>query len=304
MARVLITGAAGFVGRWMTAELIGAGHQAVALDPDSDVRDSDLVNRAMVTIRPDAVAHLAAVSYSPDAAADPQAAFAVAVAGTANIMEAARLADPPPVILVTGSSEAYGPPLPHELPLTEHSALRASSPYGLSKLAQESVALAYGGRYQLCVVATRSFNHTGPGQRADFVVPALARRIREVVRGRADHVPTGNLDVRRDLCDVRDVAQAYRLLVEAALSTGFGRGGAVVNVCSGKSVTIRWVAEELCRLAGIPARLQVVPALARKSDPLDIRGDYSLLARVTGWQPQRALTDTLGDVWAEVAAAE
>lgn len=303
MPRILVTGASGFVGRWLTAELSGAGHEVVDLEATIDVRDAAAVSAAVSRSRPEAIAHLAAVSYSPDASAEPGAAYAVAVGGTANVMEAARLLDPPPAVLVTGSSESYGAPTPQDLPLTERSPLRATSPYGISKLAQESVALAYAGRYDLRVVGTRSFNHTGPGQRAEFVVPALARRIREVARGRATQVPVGNLDVRRDLSDVRDVVRAYRLLLEAAMGTDFARGGAVVNVCSGNSVAIRWVAEELCRLAGIPVVLEVDPALVRQGDPPEIRGDFSRLASVTGWRPERQLAGALHDVWAEVSAA-
>lgn len=292
------------MGRWLTAELAGASHQVVVLDPPVDVRDAVAVGGAVTRSQPDAIAHLAAVSYSPDAAAEVQAAFSVAVAGTANVMEAARRFDPAPVVLVTGSSEAYGAPMPVDLPLTEQSTLRAQSPYGLSKLAQESVALAYARRYDLRVVVTRSFNHTGPGQRPEFVVPALARRVREVAQGRADHVPVGNLDVRRDLSDVRDVVRAYRALLEAALGTGFGLMGTVVNVCSGQSVSIRWVAEELCRLASVQPQLRIDPRFVRGSDPPDIRGDFSLLAATTGWHPERRLSDTLADVWADVASAD
>jgi GDP-4-dehydro-6-deoxy-D-mannose reductase len=301
VARVLITGAAGFVGRWLTQELIGAGHQVVALDLPIDVRDAQQVSRAFADCRPDAVAHLAAISFLPDAAADAQAAFAVAIAGTANVMEAARTANPPPPVLVTGSSEAYGPPSPGELPLTEASPLRAAGPYGLSKLAQESVAIAYARRYGLRVVATRSFNHTGPGQRSEFVVPALARRVYELAQGRVDRVPVGNLDVLRDVSDVRDVVRAYRLLLTACLERDYGRGGIAVNVCSGESVSIRWIADELCRLAGVEPRLTVDEALVRKDDPPEIRGDFSLLANTTGWRPERALTETLRDVWASTS---
>lgn len=295
--RILITGAAGFVGRWLTAELEHAGHEAVPLDPAIDVRDADAVARVIAGAKPTAIAHLAAVSFSPDATADPGAAFAVAVAGTTNVLEAARLATDRPAVLVTGSSEVYGAPDPADLPLIEDSPLRARSSYGVSKIAQESVALAYAGRYELPVAVTRSFNHIGPGQRPDFVVPALAQRVAEVLSGATDYIPVGNIDVRRDLTDVRDVVRAYRLLIEAAIEGRLPATGLAVNVCSGESVAIRWVAEEFCRLAGVEPRFEVNPALVRDTDPPDVRGDYELLAKLTGWQPEISVSDTLHDIW-------
>lgn len=299
--RVVITGATGFVGRWLTAELEQAGHETVSVDPSIDIRDADAVSRAIDEARPTAIAHLAAVSFSPDATADPGAAFAVAVAGTTNVLEAARAASDRPAVLVTGSSEVYGSPDPAHLPLREDSPLRARSPYGVSKIAQESVGLAYAARYGLRVVVTRSFNHIGPGQRPDFVVPALARRVADMASGAADRIPVGNVDVRRDLTDVRDVVRAYRLLIEAAVEGRLPTDGVVVNVCSAESVAIRWIAEEFCRLAGVEPRLEVDPALVRDTDAPDIRGDYGLLAKLTGWRPSIPITDTLREIWSAPA---
>jgi GDP-4-dehydro-6-deoxy-D-mannose reductase len=294
--RVLVTGADGFVGTWLTRELVGTGHEVVALEPGIDIRDTEAVTIAVVGARPDAIAHLAAVSFGPEASADPGQAFAVAVGGTVNVLEAARALPQPPVVLVTGSSEAYGTPLPEDLPLKEGHALLGRSPYALSKIAQESVAVAYAGRYGMPVIATRSFNHVGPGQRTDFVVPALAGRVAALRARQADHIPVGNLDVRRDLTDVRDVTRAYRLLLETAADRP-GSNGLVVNVCSGQSVSIRWVAEELCRLAGVEPRLEVDPELVRPGEAPDLRGDYSVLEGLAGWRPAIALADTLRDIW-------
>jgi len=267
------------------------------MDAAVDVRDANAVNEVMARTRPDAIAHLAAVSFSPDATADPSSAMSVAVVGTVNVLEAARLLEQTPAVLVTGSSEVYGLPALDELPLREGSPLRAQSAYGVSKIAQESVALAYSARYGQRLVVTRSFNHIGPMQRPEFVVPALARRVSEMARGSAGSVPVGNVDVRRDFTDVRDVVRAYRLLLEAAHAGRLDASGTAVNVCSGRSVAIRWVAEELCRLAGVEPRLEVDPALVRDSDAPEIRGDYAFLSALTGWHPEIPLQDTLRDVW-------
>lgn len=302
--RVLVTGANGFVGRWLTSDLEQAGHEVVPFAPDRDVRDAAALLAAVADARPDAVAHLAAVAFAPDAAAAAETAFDVAVLGTINVIEAIHRQPEPPALLVSGSSEVYGTPEPNELPLTESASLRPSTPYALSKAAQEAVALAYAARHSLRAVVTRSFNHTGPGQRHEFVVPALARRVLEVARGRAAEVPVGNLDVRRDIADVRDVARAYRLLLEWAVEKGPGPGEAVVNVSSGRSVSIRQLVEELCRLAGVDPRLHIDPDLVRPNEAPEIRGDHSLLSQITGWQPAWTLDQTLASVWSELAATE
>ena len=297
MARYVVTGGAGFVGRWLERELKSAGNEVVIFDIETDVRDANAFTRALRDARPDAVVHLAAVSFAPDAAADAGTAYAIAISGTANLLEAARRMDPVPAVLVTGSSDVYGIPQPDDLPLTETSALRATRPYGISKIAQESTALAYAGRYDLPVVVTRSFNHVGPGQRPDFVVPAIAQRVFKVARGEERDIPVGNLDVRRDIGDVRDVVRAYRVLVEGLLTGRLAVGGSVYNVCTGNAVSIREMAEQFCRLAGVEPDFNVDPRLVRADDPPEIRGAFGSLQAATGWQPQTPLAQTLSDIW-------
>ncbi len=301
--RVLVTGASGFVGQWLTSELREAAHVVDAMAPDIDVTDAAAVNSAIRSSQPDAIAHLAAVAFAPDAAVDSARSFDIAVRGTINVLETVRGLARPPVMLVSGSAEVYGVPDPSDLPLAETAALQPRTPYALSKVAQESVALAYAARFRLTVIATRSFNHAGPGQRPVFVIPALAHRVRDLAAGRAPDIPVGNLQVRRDFSDVRDVVHAYRLLLEAGATDRIARGGTVVNVCTGHSVAIGAIVSELAKLAGIEPRIRVDPALVRSMDAPDIRGDHALLTSITGWQPRLPLSRTLSDVWNEVAAS-
>lgn len=295
--RVLVTGSKGFAGSWLTRELESAGHEPLEA-PDLDVTNPRAMRDFLRETQPDAVAHLAAVAFAPDAAADPQAAFSVAVGGTVNVFEAVRELARPVVVLVSGSSEVYGHPDPPALPLTESSPLAPITPYALSKAAQESIALSYAARFGMTVVVTRSFSHTGPGQRDSFVVPALARRILAVATGDSPDVPVGNIDVGRDISDVRDVVNAYRLLLEAAVAGRLPAGGMVVNVCSGQAVSIRWIVGELSRLAGVQPDLRTDPALVRRGEAMEIRGDPSLIHRLVGWQASIPISQTLADVWA------
>jgi GDP-4-dehydro-6-deoxy-D-mannose reductase len=140
------------------------------------------------------------------------------------------------------------------------------------------------------VVRVRPFNHTGPGQRPDFVVPSLARQIAEATRTGAPAIEVGNLAARRDITDVRDVVRAYRLLLS------HGAPGEVYNVCRGSSIAIQDVLECLRDLAGSRLPIVVDPARVRAVDQPDLRGDPSRLRVATGWEPEIDLDRTLADV--------
>jgi GDP-4-dehydro-6-deoxy-D-mannose reductase len=294
--RVAITGATGFVGRWLAEELRAAHHKPIAPGPGFDIRRTDDVRNWLRSVLPDAIAHLAAVSFGPDARARPDEAFAVNVGGTIGLMEAVRTMALPPAVLIAGSSEVYGVPSPVDLPLQETAALSPVGPYAISKAAQEAVGLAWAQRHGLRLVTTRSFNHIGPGQRPDFVVPALTGRLLDVRAGTADRVRVGNIHVRRDLTDVRDVVRAYRLLLEALTVGRLEPGGAVFNVSTGTSVAISEVLTQLAALAQVDPLIEVDPDLVRATDAPDIRGDASAIEAAVGWRPAIPLDRTLRDI--------
>jgi GDP-4-dehydro-6-deoxy-D-mannose reductase len=300
--RVFVTGANGFVGRWLEPELRDHGHEVVcAPGPEIlDIADRRglvrwLDNPAGV---PDALIHLAGMAFAPDAGHDPAEAFRVNVGGSVALFEALREIGIRPPVLVSGSADVYGTPRPEDLPLREDAPLAPNSPYSLSKVAQEGVAAEASARYGLTVVVTRSFNHTGPGQRPVFVVPAMAQRVTAVKRGQATTIPAGNIDVSRDLTDVRDVVVAYRLLIEAAAARKLADRFTVVNVASGEAVTVRHIIERLCALAGVASVIEIEQSLVRAGDPFEIRGDATLIGQIVGWQPRFSLEQTFVDVLA------
>jgi GDP-4-dehydro-6-deoxy-D-mannose reductase len=307
--RVFVTGSAGFVGGWLIGELRAAGHLVVeAPGPDEmDIADVPAVTRWLASTDgpPDAIAHLAGMAFAPDARSDPAEAFRVNVGGTLALFEALRSANLQPAVLVAGSSEVYGRPTPMDLPLTERSPIAPAGPYGLSKYAQETVAIEAARRQGIRVVATRSFNHTGPGQRPVFVVPAMAQRVLDVRDGHALSVPAGNVDVRRDITDVRDVVRAYRLLLElVSLEAVGGESTApqplIVNVSSGTAISIRGIVDLMFEITGASAPIHVDPLLVRAGDPEEIRGDSALIRSLTGWTPQIPLRRTLSDLIASL----
>ena len=130
------------------------------------------------------------------------------------------------------------------------------------------------------------------------MIPAFVARVRALRDGRAADIPVGNLDVRRDLTDVRDVARAYRFLLEA-IATGRLDTLLVVNVASGHSAAIRDVLETMCRIAGVEATVRVDPGLVRLGEPTDVVGNPGRLVTLTGWRPEIPLERTLADVFAE-----
>lgn len=298
--KVFVTGAIGFVGGWLCRELESAGHETVPAPPPEalDITDRVGLARWLGNGSPDAVVHLAGLAFAPDAGRDPSEAFRVNVGGTVAVFEALRSLGLRCPVLVTGSSEVYGAPEARWLPLSEQAPVCPTQPYALSKLAQEAVAVEASLVSRCPVIVTRSFNHTGPGQRPVFVVPALARRVLEVAHGHASVIRTGNIDVRRDISDVRDVVRAYRLLLEALVAGRIAPAPLVVNVASGSSISIRSVVERLAALAGVELRLGVDPRLVRADEPPEIRGDARLLHELTGWQPEIPLDRTLSDVLA------
>jgi GDP-4-dehydro-6-deoxy-D-mannose reductase len=187
-------------------------------------------------------------------------------------------------ILVTGSALVYGSSVDA---LTEESPLAPSSPYGVSKLAQEMAANLAPGH----VLITRSFNHAGPRQSDAYVTSSFARQIAEAEAGiREPVLAVGNLDARRDITDVRDTVRAYRLLVER------GRPHQPYNVCRGEAFRVGDLLDSLIRLAQLRIQVRTDPARLRPNDNPVVLGSPQRLRQDTGWTPAIGIDDTLRDL--------
>lgn len=310
--KILVTGAAGFVGGALLPRLIKAGHQVTGthlpgdaerrfLAPENrarvrwlplDLRDSASVP-GVLEETPDAVIHLAAVASGSEARRDPGSAWEVNAAGTARLADAlgARRqgGTGDPLLLLVSTAEVYGNVTPPR-PRTESDPLAPISPYASSKAGAELAALETARRTGLRVIIARPFPHTGPGQTDRYVVAAFARRLRAAQRTGERVVKTGNLEPVRDFLDVRDVAEAYLALLER------GTPGEVYNVASGEGRSMLQVFNRLSEIIGVRAAPEPDPAFARSADLMHLVGDASRLRMATGWAPRIAFDQTLQDL--------
>jgi len=287
--RILLTGAAGFSGRHFQQAAAAAGHDCVALQ--ADLRNPAALAAEVAQIEPDAVLHLAAISFVGHA--DDAAFYAVNTVGTTHLLQAlAALPRPPLKVLLASSANIYGNC--EASPIAETQPPAPVNHYAMSKLAMEHMARTYLGR--LPIVLARPFNYTGPGQALSFVIPKL---VDHFVR-RAPVVELGNLQVLREFNDVRAVCDAYLALL------AHGQVGEAYNVCSGQTYTLQQVMETLAELTGHTLQAKVNPAFVRANEVQRLCGDPGKLQRLcTGAQLRTAhpgLRETLQWMLAQAQA--
>lgn len=213
--KVVIVGAAGFVGKYLTRELEAAGHSVVTADlPEVNLQNAPQVESLIEGAKPDAVVNLAAISSVGASWKCPADTISVNVNGTLNLLEAIRKHAPHAKTLLIGSAEEYAIPEGNKA-LKETDPLEASNPYGISKIAQENFAQLYRKKYGMKIVCTRSFNHTGVGQTTTFALPSFVKQVAEIDKsGKPGKILVGNLSAWRDFSDVEDVVHVYRMLLE------------------------------------------------------------------------------------------
>ena len=278
------------------ADPLSARWSIVTLADHFDIRSPDL-SRAVAELRPDAVLHLAGLTSVADSFTDPERYFDVNFHGTWNLLRSLRASGFAGRMVFVGSGDCYGAVDAGRLPISEELPLRPRNPYAVSKAAAESLCYQWSQSGTFEIVLARPFNHVGPGQDPRFAIASFARQLALV---RARRVPpvlvTGNLDVTRDLTDVRDVVRAYFALLEAGVS------GTAYNVASGHETSLKDVLYTLIALAGVAPEVRGDPARARADEQRRAVADVGRIRRDTGWVATIPLASTLADViddWSE-----
>jgi GDP-4-dehydro-6-deoxy-D-mannose reductase len=319
---VLVTGAAGFGGSHLVEHLLHAGQTVVALDRpgagpenlaavggrvehlalDLAAEGPEQLHRAFGGREFRAVYHLAGFASVRRSWDDVRRTLEVNAFGTLNLMGALLRQAAPPALLLVGSAEEYGLGPGSGEALAEGDGLEPVSPYALSKVWQETLAGFYSRVERWPIHATRTFNHTGPRQSADFVCSDFARQIARIeFRLQEPVIRVGNLAAARDFLDVRDVVAAYRLILER------GKPGMPYNVCSGRAWTIADLLQVLLGHAVIKIKVEVDMSRRRAVDIPKLLGDPGRLRADTGWEPRVAMEESLRDLlehWRERTAAE
>lgn len=280
--KLLVTGADGFTGRHLLRIAREAGHEVTELN--CDLRDRDALKECTAKAAPDAVLHLAAISFVGHA--DVSEFYNVNLMGTLNLLDAlAALPNKPKSILLASSANVYGNC--DQSPISESQVPNPVNHYAISKLAMEYAARLYLDRLPLFIV--RPFNYTGPGQAQSFLIPKL---IAHFARG-GGPLELGNLEVEREFNDVRFVCEVYLRLLATAKS------GEVYNICTGKPVLVKSVITLLKQISGCPLEVIVNSACIRANEVYSLCGDPAKLIAEIGELPSPGLESTLRWMLAE-----
>lgn len=294
--RVLLTGSRGFTGRHLRTELESRGERVLGLINEgepahdeylADLTDPDALARAVEAAKPDQVVHLGGIAFVAHDA--PAAMYAINTIGTLNLLEAlARLQHPPGRVILASTANVYG--AAGDEPLDEATPTHPRSHYAASKLAMEAIAAVYADKLS-CMVC-RPFNYTGPGQAPHFLVPKIVDHFAR----RAPRIELGNLDVERDFLDVRTVASLYADLLQCK-----NADGGVVNLCSGRAISLRAIISMLQAITGHDIEMVTNPDFVRGNDIRRLVGSNARLRELLGVELVMDMETTLRDMLRDAA---
>ena len=286
--KVLVSGGAGFVGRYLLDQLRTGGIEPLAPSKQElDFRDGDAVRALVRDTAPSTFFHLAAFSSPLLSWKRPAEALLTNMEMTLNVFEAVRHEAPQATVVLVGSGQVYGEP--DALPAIEEAPLRPGNPYAVSKASCDMLGYQYAESYGMGVVRMRPFNHAGPGQSEEYVLSSLTRQIAEAEAAGSEEcvLRTGNPNSARDFTDVRDVVRAYVLAAEI--------GSGAFNVCRGSSASITELVGMASAHARVAMRHEVDPSRLRAHDVPELYGSHERLTAACGWQPEIPLEQTVRD---------
>lgn len=304
--KALIIGGAGFVGKYLIQELnLKKNSEVFATklefeeidEKNCDVYDLDIlkqedIEKLLDEIKPDAIFHLAAQSSVALSWKSPALTVDVNIKGAVNLLEAVRKLDYKPKLLLIGSGEEYGAAKESDMPIKETFPPNPQNVYAITKNTQNQIGTLYAKAYGMDIILIRAFNHIGPGQSPQFVVPDFCKQVAETEKGfREPVIKVGNLSAKRDFTDVRDIVRAYVMLAEK------GKSGETYNVGSGKAVQISNILDEILKLTEAEIKVETDRDKFRPVDAPVIKADISKLKTATGWEPLISINQTLKDTY-------
>jgi GDP-4-dehydro-6-deoxy-D-mannose reductase len=305
--KIFVTGITGFVGTHLVralssigGEIFGTAYPKQPEDWDAcdtnnvcflDIRKESDLSDLVSGIQPDWVFHLAAISNVKHSWEKRKETLETNLTGTFHLLEALRKHAPQARILYVSSSDVYGVVSPVTQALTEDDAVNPVNPYALTKIGGEILCHFYSRIEGLDIVMARPFSHTGPGQSSDFVCSDWASQIARIEKESKDpRIKVGNIDIKRDFLDVRDVVNAYILLMEK------GNTGEVYNISSDEALSLREILTVLLSSSAEAIEVEVDPKRTRKVDIPLLVGDSRKFRQLTSWEPQISLSQSLHDL--------
>lgn len=277
--KILVTGANGFTGKHFTAEALKQHHEVVALN--ADICELATLKEEVASINPDAVMHLAAVSFVGHQPAEDF--YKTNVIGTENLLKAINLLEKKPRTLIVSSANVYGNP---QVDIISERLLPAPiNHYAISKLSMELMAKIWFD--DIPIIIARPFNYTGVGQNDSFLIPKIVSHYAK----KDSTIELGNIHVSRDFSNVKDTVNAYIKLLESSARS------LVVNICSGESTSIADIISHMDAIAGYRISIKVNPLFVRKNEIIQLKGDNSLLKSTIGAYTSASLKNTLEDMY-------
>ncbi len=306
--RAFITGVTGFAGSHLAENLLAHGIEVAGTTLRGESRrniraiadqvrtiqasleDTAILKKFLVDFRPDWVFHLAALAAVGPSFSRPTETLEVNLMGTARLYEILRGCKSTKKIVFVSSADIYGPVPPEKMPIKPDYPLRPVSPYGASKAAADILSYQYFRAYGLPVVRVRAFNHTGPRQATGYVIPDFCSQIARIERGRRRGViKVGDLSAKRDVADVRDIVEGYRLAAKR------GAVGEAYILASGKADQIRNYLELLTKMANAEITVRVDQALIRPVEVPLLVGNITKAKKELGFRPRYRIEQTLLD---------
>lgn len=316
--RFLITGFSGFVGRHFLQylfekdeemDVFGIDIRKPAYDTsvyasrlnirfqEVNLLDGQALKSVLEEFRPQYILHLASFSSVAFSWQHPEESFVNNTNIFLNLTSALKELQLPCRVLSIGSSEEYGNVSANQLPLREDMPLQPVSPYAVARVSQEMLSKVFVDSYHLDIILTRSFNHIGPWQDERFVVPSFIRRILDIKESGASEgtIETGDTTIIRDFVDVRDVVNAYYMLLMD------GTPGEIYNICSGTQIALSDIINQLADIVGVRVKTRVNPEFVRPNDNRVVVGSHDKLTKELGWQPEISWEQTLRDMVTEMS---